>query len=697
MSSENIFISEQTIEKIKEECGSIKDSDIRCKAAANRFASNIAKMFFEDNELDCESGIHNIPEVISDIEISDVYIKNCFIDVRMYFNSNELCVPADLFKRNLLPVAFMFIKVSEDLSGAEITGYITPSEVIKSKEINGYYPVNETSLLSFYDIEPLLNADDIYEVNSDDTIEVFDYLDDKLDDIDGFYRKLFESKPLRLEFIKAASAKKKFVNIINSFKNILSEDSEENETSNLDENILSETEDDLSDITPLESVENISDLELQDDENEFEELTEEAGELEEFDTDSTLDEIGIDNNVELEQFSSGSDDLSQNEGQDFDSDNIEEEGSLLDYDDDKNAQSYEIQDYNNFENNDETDSLYSTETTPSLKMYEDDENSAEPETQEIEEVDSSAEDTEQESVENIDSEIVTEETESYNVKEENVEEDSEINEPEPESDEVSDEIAGEDADDIDALFSNDDIESSDAGENESFDNYEEIPSDIDEADVPQKPKKPILPLIGALIIIAGVAYMGFTKISHSNAPQQNTQNIVDVDTDALADNDENTAQEEQPEAMPTETVENVAKDKTKNEGTAVSIPAIENNLDASVLVSNLSISWEVPAEYTTNNSAKRYFAKIGKIIQMNLKAELLLLSKPPINNKIVLELEYNKDSGNYSIKNLSVSSGEKTIDSVVTNTVKNVLNMNLNINTSSFGNIQGNPMLIIKL
>ena len=139
MSSENIFISEQTIEKIKEECGSIKDSDIRCKAAANRFASNIAKMFFEDNELDCESGIHNIPEVISDIEISDVYIKNCFIDVRMYFNSNELCVPADLFKRNLLPVAFMFIKVSEDLSGAEITGYITPSEVIKSKEINGYY------------------------------------------------------------------------------------------------------------------------------------------------------------------------------------------------------------------------------------------------------------------------------------------------------------------------------------------------------------------------------------------------------------------------------------------------------------------------------------------------------------------------------------------------------------------------------
>ena len=149
--------------------------------------------------------------------------------------------------------------------------------------------------------------------------------------------------------------------------------------------------------------------------------------------------------------------------------------------------------------------------------------------------------------------------------------------------------------------------------------------------------------------------------------------------------------------MPVETVENVTKDTSSNEGPAVSIPAIENNLDASVLASNLSVSWEVPAAYTNNNSARRYFAKIGKIIQMNLKAELLLLSKPPLNNKVVVEIEYNKTSGTYAVKGITVSSGEKVIDDAIINAVKNVLNMNLNIDTSSFGTISGNPMLIIKL
>ena len=150
------------------------------------------------------------------------------------------------------------------------------------------------------------------------------------------------------------------------------------------------------------------------------------------------------------------------------------------------------------------------------------------------------------------------------------------------------------------------------------------------------------------------------------------------------------------DAMPVETVENVDTIKSE-EGNSVSIPAIEQNLDASILVSNLSVSWEVPAGYVSNNTAKRYFTKLGKVIQLNLKTELLLLSKPPITNRIAVELEFNKATQKFDVKGLTASSGERVVDNVITQTVKNALDMNLNMNTSSFGNIQGNPVLIIRL
>ena len=149
--------------------------------------------------------------------------------------------------------------------------------------------------------------------------------------------------------------------------------------------------------------------------------------------------------------------------------------------------------------------------------------------------------------------------------------------------------------------------------------------------------------------------------------------------------------------MPIETVEKEVKLENKNEGLAVEIPAIEKNLDASILVSNLSIQWEVPAGYATNNTAKRYFTKMGKIIQLNLKTEMLLLNKPPITNKIVVELEFNKSLNKFKVKGIVASSGENTVDELIKKTVQNALDINLSMNMNVFNNIQGNPSLVIRL
>ena len=111
----------------------------------------------------------------------------------------------------------------------------------------------------------------------------------------------------------------------------------------------------------------------------------------------------------------------------------------------------------------------------------------------------------------------------------------------------------------------------------------------------------------------------------------------------------------------------------------------------------MKVDWEVPAGYVSNTAAKRYLVKLGKVIQLNLKTELLLLNKPPITNKIAVEIKYNSGAKKFEAVGVTVSSGEKTVDDLIMQTVNRALAMKLSANTDSFNNIQGNPVLIIHL
>ena len=149
--------------------------------------------------------------------------------------------------------------------------------------------------------------------------------------------------------------------------------------------------------------------------------------------------------------------------------------------------------------------------------------------------------------------------------------------------------------------------------------------------------------------------------------------------------------------MPVESVDITKNIDNQEEGTAVSVPTIENNLDASILVSNLKIDWEVPAGYASNTTVTKYLIKLGKIIQLNLKAELLLLSKPPITNRIVVEVKYNDALKMFEPVNIITSSGEKTVDELIMETVKKAFKTKAITNTEAFTKLEGNPMLVIKL
>ena len=766
MNNETFIIEEKDLDLAKDICKYIDNPGIRERAVANAIAANIAEKYFENIIADTKSGLHNISQVLEELEISDIYLNNSYIDVRLYFESNELCVPKSHFDNDILPIAYMFIRVNEDLTGGMVTGFITPSEIDITEDINLYYPVREEELKSFYDIEPLLNTKDYVEVPEDFSTRVFEYLEGSLADKKSFFRILISSKSCREELLLAARAQNIFnfisVTSDNVIEPVLQEDTNNdmNGITNLELNTEDAGSNSLDEIyvEPLrtEDLTKSGELLIEDNtESEIEGLDSNDEELlvEEDDftnsnelliEDNTEHEIGelVSNDEELlvedEDFANSNDLLiednteheigelvSDSENLLVEEDDFTNSNELLIEDNTENEIEGFVSDREELAGEDEDFTIETPQNTEiqDTRLSEDQEISKEigalensfeaysdlidsnidndnPQTFQLEITSSDSTTMEKEvpsknSQEEIEEPVVDIEEENYSTTttpslnnfeeefEDNTLEDMlektdciQENEKEDPNIEVSEpKPAEEDSTvQINTLFNNNDTE--------------QINTSIDK----QRGKKtPILPLIGIVAILAAVGYWGFDKIKGQN---ELTNNIPESGLSNIQEKEDKISEQE---AMPVETVENINAEPPSNEGTSVSIPAIEQNLDASILVSNLSVNWEVPAGYITNTAAKRYFTKLGKVIQLNLKTELLLLSKPPITNKITVELEYNKGAQKFNVKGLTASSGEKTVDEIILKTVKNALDMKINTNMNNFGSIQGNPVLVINL
>jgi hypothetical protein len=570
----------------------------------------------------------------------------------------------------------MFVKLDEDISRAQVLGFIFPENVNKDVVLDNYYQVKESELSSYYDLQDRLSSREDIDLPNNFENLLFDFLDNRLKDTDSFIRLLLESREARFA-LQGASKSKTIFNFISIPENN-SEINPNLETEDLMSNSDNEYEnfelipDDIS----LEG--NINDIPSDID---LEEVTDETEDL-------SLDEMG--DNILLEETENSDFSIENPDSSDFDQieeqmnldfyNPVEEEPSILSDNIDNNEEDIEtIQLEGNsllneepvsIETVDTTDQIeneqFSTVITPSIGTYDTLEFVDEPTNLAVDEQVKLDESLEQ--LLDKEPEFEESQTEGVQITESKTEEFSTEEETTPL------ENVEQESEPIDSLFDRESTEKTSV----SFKN---------------KKSSLALPFVAFVAIVGGLGYFAYSKFSLSNAPVEDIPESQEV----VSTIDKNSQDTHISDVMPVETVENKSETDFKNEGTSSTIPAIEQNLEASVLVSNLSVAWEVPAGYVANKTAQRYFTKMGKVIQLNLKTELLLLSKPPITNKITLELEYNPQKQSFEIKNILNSSGEKVVDNVIEKTVQKVLNMNLGINTSSFGNISGNPTLIIKL
>lgn len=669
MNSNTYLIERSDIEQAQEISRFIDRPDVRNRATANILAVNIASKLFDNSKfnIDISSGLHNLDFILDKYDVADIYVNGTYIDVRVAFNENELAVPSSHFKNGLLPVAYMFLKLSRDLDNAEVLGFVLPEEIQQTTN-NEYINIDSSLLKSFYDIEPQLRElDDLDEISEK---QIFDFVDGQCPNEAEILAAFIKTKSGRIKLIKAYKAKRIFNYISKTSAPI--EEKEE----------VLEEQDDLMSEAPIEdfSLDAESDFdnyEIQD--LEESDSLEEIANLENFGTQdledfNTVDEISETDSIgafEIENF--GEEPVAEEDSlisEAFEDNSLEE--TIIDFDTEEEVlpeeeRVVEVQE-------EEEPETFSTVTTPSFN-FED-------------ELD----------------EQVTEETAPVEIM-------TEREPPAPEEVSIEDnfgtgfEISDLENEDIieDLTNSNSDViedySSSDAPENtnnEEIQTLFEAPQEENIAiDETVKPKKSIgiLPIAAlAIALIGGGLYWGYNKFnSQQDVSRSNLPNEIEKSAEPL------NAEEVQQVAMPVETVDNTNVVLNTEEGTSESIPAIEQNLDASILVSNLKVDWEVPSGYASNTAAKRYLLKLGKIIQFNLKTELLLLNKPPISNKIAVEIQYNESSGKFETAGIRTSSGEEEVDKLIMNVINNALAMNLNMNTDSFKNLNAHPVLIIKL
>lgn len=658
MNSTKILIKENDLDFARKICNEINENDIRNRSVANVLATKLATNIFEGYEIDTESSLTTIPQFLLRNNISDIYINNCYIDIRLCLKDSELKIPRDNFDKELFPTAYMFIKIDENISTAEVLGFITPDNVNRDSVDLDYYNVDISQLVPYYDIETLLINQDEYDIPTNFEIQIFDYLDGKQINEKNFYKVLLNNRTARLLFKKAAKAKSTFnyvsiTNIsINNSTNELS--TRESEIDLQEQNFIKQanTEDAiLNDITTVDELDSNNMLELEkpvtndslmglefskeqeinlllNDETadlnislskNLENKTEQYSFNNSFTTDVTASLSSIENKFLTEESNEGS---------------IEETPVII-----TNETSEKLIMTENLEIALEEDSLNDNVETSNY-CYDDNDNN-------IKTKSNSSERTAQNNfIEDITNET---QTEQHSTVEDAIEYLYEKEEP----------------------------------------NY---------ANNTKSQTSKFTPLILLGIILAStIGYFGYQKLSTNEIPTTST----DVKTVTNSTKDQTIPDKNQKAVpMPIETVENIKTISNNEEAivtTSPTISALEQNLGKPVSITNLTINWEVPSNYANSTTAKRYLTKIGKIIQLNLKTELLLLDKSPLTNKIMLELTYNKNSGKFDIKGFITSSGEKSIDNIIEAVVKKALNINLKNNMSSFENFVGNPVLIIRL
>ncbi len=196
------MLSNNLVEE-QEFCGYIADEKNRNRALANIIALKTAFEFFEKCGLtpSVEFAAHKIKKVFEELDISDLYIGDLRLDIRLGLTSQDIfLVPRKHYEYGVMPDLYMFVNYDTETGKVDIAGFLKPDNIDKSLYDDYYYIIPRNTAHFANNIEELFDSCNIqakegFPLNSKKKCIL--YLDNQLLDIKEFYRELMLYEKVR--------------------------------------------------------------------------------------------------------------------------------------------------------------------------------------------------------------------------------------------------------------------------------------------------------------------------------------------------------------------------------------------------------------------------------------------------------------------------------------------------------------------
>ena len=204
-----VSLSAGELKEIGYKCSDFRNSNMRNRITANFYAAKAAEKILENFGLsvDTSYSLQEIHSIIEKWDISEVFVNDCRISVRLNFGEYKLFIPKKHERYGILGDVFMFVRFENNL--IKLLGFLPVEDLDKAYSDDENYYVDIKDLKPFEDIDFNIVKD---QENIDNVKKnrqkIIEYIEGNIPDKIEFFKLLSISKYLRCEMIKFEKSEK---------------------------------------------------------------------------------------------------------------------------------------------------------------------------------------------------------------------------------------------------------------------------------------------------------------------------------------------------------------------------------------------------------------------------------------------------------------------------------------------------------
>lgn len=137
----SIKIEEDDLQDAKLSSLDFSNTTTRKRAFLNVLGARLAMKMLFSQKIDATNlySLYTIHNVLSELDIADIYVQGIKIDVRVVFDKEEIFIPKSHFELDLLPDLYLVFDLAQDFSCVEFLGFFEPKTLNTQNENKDFY------------------------------------------------------------------------------------------------------------------------------------------------------------------------------------------------------------------------------------------------------------------------------------------------------------------------------------------------------------------------------------------------------------------------------------------------------------------------------------------------------------------------------------------------------------------------------